>query len=224
MLSSDDLQRLTEACDGLAEAPLLIDDTPGMSVLELRAKTRRLVKRFAVEAVFVDYLQLMRAPNRTESRQQEVSEISRGLKALARELNIPVVVMAQLNRNPEQRTGNRPRMSDLRESGAIEQDADVIMLLHREEYYQKENPNPEIQGLAEVIVDKQRNGPTGIVKLFFNQRLTRFDNLAAGQEPSYVATAGYDSFAEYQSETSPPDYDEHVGRSLPAADEESAPF
>lgn len=224
MLSSDDLQNLTEACDGLAEAPLLIDDTPGMSVLELRAKTRRLVKRFAVEAVFVDYLQLMRAPNRTESRQQEVSEISRGLKALARELNIPVVVMAQLNRNPEQRTGNRPRMSDLRESGAIEQDADVIMLLHREEYYQKENPSPEIQGLAEVIIDKQRNGPTGIVKLFFNQRLTRFDNLAAGQEAAYATTAGYNSFAEYQSETSPPDYDEPAARSASGAEEESAPF
>lgn len=224
MLSADDLQRLTEACDGLAEAPLLIDDTPGMSVLELRAKTRRLVKRFAVEAVFVDYLQLMRAPGYSDSRQQEVSEISRGLKALARELSIPVVVMSQLNRNPEARTGNRPRMSDLRESGAIEQDADVIMLLHREEYYQKENPNPEIQGLAEVIIDKQRNGPTGIVKLFFSQKLTRFDNLSAAQEPSYAAAAGYDAYDEYQAEAPPPGYAPPPGRSASADDGESAPF
>lgn len=224
MCSDQDWQLLTDACEGLADAPLLIDDTPGMSVLELRAKTRRLCKKHRIEAVFVDYLQLMRAPGRSDSRQQEVSEISRGLKALARELNIPVVVMSQLNRNPEARTGNRPRMSDLRESGAIEQDADVIMLLHREEYYQKENPNPEIQGLAEIIVDKQRNGPTGIVKLFFNQRLTRFDNLAAGQEAAYAATGGYDSFAEYQSEAPPSDFDAPTGRSSPAADENSTPF
>lgn len=222
--SDRDWEDLTNASSGLQDAPLLIDDTPGMSVLELRAKTRRLRKRQAIEAVFVDYLQLMRAPGRSDSRQQEVSEISRGLKALARELNIPVVVMAQLNRNPEQRTGNRPRMSDLRESGAIEQDADVIMLLHREEYYQKENPNPEIQGIAEVIVDKQRNGPTGIVKLFFNQKLTRFDNLAAGQEAAYAASGGYDSYDEYQAEAPQPGFNPPAGRSTPSADEESAPF
>ena len=109
-------------------------------------------------------------------------------------------------------------MSDLCESGATERDADVIMLLHREEYYQKQNPNPEIQGLAEVIIDKQRNGPTGIVKLFFNQKLTRFDNLSAAQEPSYVAAAGYDSYDEYQAEAPRP------GRTAPADDSEVAPF
>ncbi len=224
MLADSDRDKLRDAGGDLHEAPLYIDDTPGMSVLELRAKSRRLRKRENIEAIFVDYLQLMRAPGYADSRQQEVSEISRGLKALARELNIPVVVLSQLNRNPEGRTGNRPRMSDLRESGAIEQDADVIMLLHREEYYQKENPNPETQGQAEVIVDKQRNGPTGIVKLFFNQKLTRFDNLNVGQEAAYAATGGYDSYDAYQAEAPAPGYTPPAGRSTPAADEESAPF
>lgn len=178
MLSDAEIQHLANVCDELSNVSLFVDDTPGMSVLELRAKSRRLRARYAVEAIFVDYLQLMSTPGRTESRQQEVSEISRGLKALARELNIPLVVLAQLNRNPEGRTDNRPRMSDLRESGAIEQDADVIMLLHREEYYKKEGCPEELRGVSEIIVDKQRNGPTGIVRLFFNNRYTRFDNYA----------------------------------------------
>jgi replicative DNA helicase len=163
-----------------------------MSVLELRAKSRRLKARFGIQAIFVDYLQLMSSPGRQESRQQEVSQISRGIKALARELNLPVVVLAQLNRNPEGRTDGRPRMSDLRESGAIEQDADVIMLLHREDYYKKENCPEELRGVSEVIVDKQRNGPTGIVKLFFNNRYTRFDNYApnaGGFVPDYAGSS-----------------------------------
>jgi replicative DNA helicase len=186
MLTELEIQSLASVCDELANVPLYVDDTPGMSVLELRAKSRRLKARYNIQVIFVDYLQLMHSPGRTESRQQEVSEISRGLKALARELNVPVVVMAQLNRNPEGRTDNRPRMSDLRESGAIEQDADVIMLLHREEYYKKDNCPEEMRGIAEIIIDKQRNGPTGVVKLVFNQRLTRFDNLAFSAEPAYT--------------------------------------
>jgi replicative DNA helicase len=185
MLGDAEFQQLTAVCGELHECPLYIDDTPGMSVLELRSKARRLKMRHDIAAVFVDYLQLMHSPG-AESRQQEVSTISRGLKALGRELNIPIVVMAQLNRNPEGRTGNRPRMSDLRESGAIEQDADVIMLLHREEYYHKDNVTDDIRGIAEVIVDKQRNGPTGIVKLHYNQKYTRFDN-----RTDISAEAGY---------------------------------
>jgi replicative DNA helicase len=186
MLNEQELADLQDACGQLADVPLFIDDTPGMSVLELRAKVRRLRARFGIECVFIDYLQLMSSPGRTESRQQEVSDISRGLKALARELNIPIVVLAQLNRNPEGRTDNRPRMSDLRESGSIEQDADVVMLIHREEYYKKENCPEELRGVSEIIVDKQRNGPTGVVRLFFNNRYTRFDNYAPNAPGGYV--------------------------------------
>jgi len=192
MMSDAEVAALHEACGQLADVQLFIDDTPGMSVLELRAKSRRLKARFGIQVIFIDYLQLMSCPGRQESRQQEVSQISRGIKALARELNIPVVVLAQLNRNPEGRTDNRPRMSDLRESGAIEQDADVIILLHREEYYKKENCPEELRGVSEIIVDKQRNGPTGIVRLFFNNRYTRFDNYApnaGGFVPDYAVQA-----------------------------------
>ncbi len=192
MMTDAEVAALHEACGQLAEVQLFVDDTPGMSVLELRAKSRRLKARFGIHAIFVDYLQLMSSPGRQESRQQEVSQISRGIKALARELNIPVVVLAQLNRNPEGRTDNRPRMSDLRESGAIEQDADVIILLHREEYYKKESCPEELRGVSEIIVDKQRNGPTGIVRLFFNNRYTRFDNYApnaGGYVPDYAVQA-----------------------------------
>ncbi|MEP0841719.1 MAG: replicative DNA helicase, partial [Phycisphaerae bacterium] len=191
MLSEFEIQQLAAAVGELENCPLYIDDTPGMSVLELRAKARRLRARYHIEAVFVDYLQLMRSPAHSENRQQEVAEISRGLKALARELHIPVIVMAQLNRNPEGRTDNRPRMSDLRESGSIEQDADVVLLLHREEYYKGENCPEELKNVAEVIIAKQRNGPVGTVKLFFNQALTRFDNLSMGGEPGYVPSAVY---------------------------------
>lgn len=186
MMNDDEKLLLHEVCGELHDVPLFIDDTPGMSVLELRAKSRRLKARFGIQAIFIDYLQLMSSPGRQESRQQEVSQISRGIKALARELNIPVVVLAQLNRNPEGRTDGRPRMSDLRESGAIEQDADVIILLHREDYYKKENCPEELRGISEIIVDKQRNGPTGIVKLFFNNRYTRFDNYAPNAGGVYV--------------------------------------
>ena len=165
------------------DMPLYVDDTPGLTVMQLRAKARRMVHRHAVKCIFVDYLQLMSSPGSSrDGRQNEVSAISRGIKALARELNIPVVCLAQLNRGAEQREGHRPRMADLRESGSIEQDADTIILLHREEYYHVGdhdwlNENPEKVGVAELIIAKQRNGPTGTVRLKWQPEFTRFDNL-----------------------------------------------
>ena len=184
LLSQDDFGRLSMAVGSLSEAPLYIDDTPGLTLLELRAKSRRMAARHDVKAIFVDYLQLMSAPG-SESRQQEVSVISRGLKALARELSVPVVCLSQLNRQAESREGHRPRMSDLRESGSIEQDADVVMMLHRESYYHRSDPeweqaNPERVNEAEVIIAKQRNGPTGTVHLVFDGATTRFKNMAHG--------------------------------------------
>ena len=184
MLNEHEIRQLQMICDELRDAPLFIDDTPGMTVLELRAKARRLWLQHKIKAVFIDYLQLMHTPG-AESRQQEIAIISRGLKALGRELNIPIISLAQLNRGTEGRDGHRPRMSDLRESGAIEQDADVVMLLHRPSYY---DPNEE-PNIAEVIIAKQRNGPTGTVKLHFDSRSTRFDNLSMAPE-SYSHDAG----------------------------------
>jgi replicative DNA helicase len=159
---------------------LFIDDTPGMTAMELRSKARRMKQMHDVAAIFVDYLQLMYVP-KVENRQVEIATISRGMKALARELNIPVVAMAQLNRMPEGRQDKRPLMSDLRESGAIEQDADVVLLIHREEYYKPHDDS--VKGKAELIIAKQRNGPTGLVELQFNKKLTRFAPLAVGPEP-----------------------------------------
>ena len=177
-LSEPEITKLQIAMGAMHDRPIFVDDTPGMSVMELRAKARRLKMLHDIKVVFVDYLQLMYDRASRESRQQEISAISRGLKALARELNIPVVAMAQLNRQVESRSGNRPRMSDLRESGAIEQDADVVILLHREEYYcvDKKNVPDEMRGKAELIVEKQRNGPTGVIELHFAPQFTRFDS------------------------------------------------
>jgi replicative DNA helicase len=195
VLSEADIETLQACCNEMFDMPLFVDDTPGMTPLELRAKARRLHQRHDIKAVFVDYLQLMYVP-RVESRQQEIATISRSLKALAREINVPVVAMAQLNRSPEGREGHRPRMSDLRESGAIEQDADVVMLLHREDYYKRPEDAPEIKGVAEVIIAKQRNGPVGTVQLNFNARLTRFDNLSLAPEPIDVGVQNdRDTFA-----------------------------
>ncbi|MDH7598155.1 MAG: replicative DNA helicase [Sedimentisphaerales bacterium] len=179
ILSTEHYRRLVEACGVLAEAPIFIDDASSLTPLELRAKARRLRNLYGIQCVMVDYLQLMHLgqPN-VESRQQEISTISRYLKGLARELNIPVVVLSQLNRAPEGREGHRPRMSDLRESGSIEQDADLIILLHREDYYRKGEPDYEQTNTAELIIAKQRNGPTGTVKLIFREQCTRFENLA----------------------------------------------
>lgn len=179
MLSEEDHRRLLDACADFKEAPLWIDDTPGMTAMELRSKARRLKQKHDIQVVFVDYLQLMYIP-RAESRQVEIATISRGLKGLARELNIPVVALAQLNRMPEGRSDKRPLMSDLRESGAIEQDADVVILIHRQEYYKPEDES--VKNQAELVIAKQRNGPTGSVTLHFDKKFTRFANLHVGPE------------------------------------------
>ena len=188
MLGSDDYSRLLTACGEISKLPIYIDDTPGLSLLAMRSKARRLKERHGVGFIAIDYLQLMSSGTRVESRQLEVSEISRGIKAMARELDVPVLCLSQLNRAAEQREGHRPRMSDLRESGSIEQDADVVMMLHREEYYHKSDPNwadenPDRVGTAEVIIAKQRNGPTGTVNLVWDGNTTRFRNQAYGHAP-----------------------------------------
>ena len=193
-LRDEDYTRLMAACNDLSDAPVFIDDTPGLTLLQLRSKARRMKDRNNIGAIVIDYLQLMSAGGRVESRQLEVSEISRGVKAMAREINVPVLCLSQLNRAAEQREGHRPRMSDLRESGAIEQDADVVMMLHREEYYHKGEPewadqNPDKAGLAEVIVAKQRNGPTGVVTLGWNAQSTRFQDLTYATPPPGGASA-----------------------------------
>jgi replicative DNA helicase len=172
-LSHQDWPKLTSAAGKLSEAPIFIDDTPGQTVLEVRAKARRLKMQHDIQLIVIDYLQLMQGVGRHESRQQEISEISRSLKALARELRVPVIAVSQLSRAVESRTGNRPMLSDLRESGAIEQDADVVVFLFREEYYA---PSEENRNKAEAIIAKQRNGPTGTCEMVFLKEWTRFDN------------------------------------------------
>ncbi|MGQ4584242.1 replicative DNA helicase [Lysobacter sp. F60174L2] len=175
-LEDEDWSRVTSAIRMLKEAKIFIDDTPGLSPDALRAKARRLKREHDLGLIVVDYLQLMAVPGNSENRATEISEISRSLKHLAKELNVPVIALSQLNRSLEQRADKRPVMADLRESGAIEQDADVIVFIYRDDYYNKEN-SPD-KGLAEVIIGKQRNGPTGSVKLKFFGEYTRFDNLA----------------------------------------------
>jgi replicative DNA helicase len=180
MLASSDWPLLTRAAAKLSNAPYYIDDTPAISPLELRSKARRLKAAHNIGLVVVDYLQLMRgATTKSENRQQEISEISRSLKALARELRVPVIAISQLSRAVESRQDHRPQLSDLRESGAIEQDADVVVLLVREDYY---DAKPENIGLAEIIIAKQRNGPTGSVKLRFSKQFVRFDNLETSHQ------------------------------------------
>ena len=176
MLSTEHYRRLVDACGILSAAPIFIDDTSSLTPLELRAKARRLKSQYDIKCVFIDYLQLMHMGTRVESRQQEITTISRYLKALARELSIPVIVLSQLNRSPEGRTDHLPRMSDLRESGSIEQDADVVMLLHREDYYHSGDKEYEPNNIANIIIAKQRNGPTGTVDLTFLDRFTKFGN------------------------------------------------
>lgn len=174
-LAPSDWPKLTAAAGTLSEAPIFIDDTPAISVMELRAKARRLFRaQHNIQLIVLDYMQLMRGSGKAESRQQEISDISRSLKELSRELNVPVLAISQLSRAVEARTDHRPQLSDLRESGAIEQDADVVVLILREEYY---NSTPENQGIAEIIIAKQRNGPVGSMKLAFIKEYTRFENL-----------------------------------------------
>lgn len=184
-LQDQDWPKLSRAVGMLTEAPIYIDDTPAISVLEMRAKVRRLAAQYDIGLIIVDYLQLMRGRSSTENRTQEISEISRSLKALAKEHKIPVIALSQLNRGLESRTDKRPMMSDLRESGAIEQDADVISFIYRDEVYNKAEDNPN-KGIAEIIIGKQRNGPTGTVKLTFLNSFTMFENLST-----------YDSADEY---------------------------
>jgi len=174
-LDDDDWPRLTSAVSLLDSAPIYIDDTPALTPIELRARARRLKREHNLGLIVIDYLQLMQVANTRENRATEISEISRNLKALAKELNVPVIALSQLNRSLEQRTDRRPVMSDLRESGAIEQDADVIMFIYRDEVYHDDSPQ---KGMAEIILGKQRNGPIGKVTLTFRGQFTRFENLA----------------------------------------------
>jgi replicative DNA helicase len=177
-LMREEWARLAGGIESLSRAKIFIDDTAGLSVLEMRAKARRLAAEHKkLDLIVVDYLQLMSAGGRIESRQQEVSKISRELKALAKELNVPVVALSQLSRAPEARNPPRPLMSDLRESGSIEQDADVVAFIYREDYYHETDEN---KGMAELIISKQRNGPTGTVKLAFLKEFTRFENYYGG--------------------------------------------
>jgi len=178
-LSQDEWQKLTRAVGPLSESPLFIDDSASLSVMEVRAKARRLKAEKGLQAVFVDYLQLMRGFSRSESRQQELSEISRSLKALAKELNVPVLALSQLSREVEKRPGRRPILSDLMESGGIEANADLVMFIYREAYY---NRDSEKGNIAEISIAKQRNGPTGVVELYFLDRYTKFANIT--REPS----------------------------------------
>jgi len=175
-LGEMDWPKLTNAAGLLSEAPLFIDDTPALTVLEMKAKSRRLKAEHGLGLIIIDYLQLMRGTAYRESREQEISEISRSLKALAKELNVPVIALSQLNRKVEDRTNRRPQMADLRESGAIEQDADVIVFIYRDEVYNKSEDNPK-KGIAEIIIAKQRNGPISTVELAFLEKYTSFENL-----------------------------------------------
>jgi replicative DNA helicase len=176
-LEDTDWRKLGDALGSLSEAPLFIDDTPSISLMEIRAKCRRLKQKEGLDLVIVDYLQLMSSHRRVDNRQQEVAEISRGMKMLAKELDVPVIALSQLSRQPESRTDKRPQLADLRESGSIEQDADIVGFIYRDEVYDEESPD---KGIAELIISKHRNGATGVVKLAFLNHLTKFANLARG--------------------------------------------
>ena len=181
-IQEEEWPRVTSAITLLSEAKIFIDDTPALSPAELRARARRLKREHDVGLIVIDYLQLMQVPGNKENRATEISEISRSLKAMAKEMNIPVIALSQLNRSLEQRTDKRPVMSDLRESGAIEQDADVILFIYREEVYDKESPK---KGSAELIIGKQRNGPIGTVNLTFLGQYTRFESIASEAHGRY---------------------------------------
>ncbi|MEW6278526.1 MAG: replicative DNA helicase [Candidatus Eremiobacterota bacterium] len=199
-LQDQDWQRITRAMNQLADAPLFIDDTSGITVLEMKAKCRRLQKRHGLDLIIIDYLQLMRGSGRIENRVQEISEISRQLKGLAKELRVPVIALSQVGRAVESRQDKRPSLSDLRESGAIEQDADVVAFIYRDEYY---NPHSQDTNMAEIIVAKQRNGPVDSVKLSFVKKFASFRNLEQRYDdpdagptppPNYGAVAEFSEF------------------------------
>ncbi|MEE8219562.1 MAG: DnaB-like helicase C-terminal domain-containing protein, partial [bacterium] len=198
-LSKKDWGPLSLAAGNLAEVPIFIDDTAVMTDLEIRAKSRRIKAEKNIGLIIVDYLQLVRGRDRHESRHQEVSDVTRSLKALAKELEVPVIAVSQLSRAVEQRQGRRPQLSDLRESGAIEQDADLVVFIYRADAYAREEtsdetkgkrytdsppPENETEGIAEIIIGKQRNGPTGMVKLAFLKEYARFENLSRRMEPA----------------------------------------
>ena len=179
-LQNSDWEKVSRAVTRLSDAPIFIDDNPRLTVMDIRARARRLKKQQGdLGVVLIDYLQLMTGRSRAENRQVEVAEMSRGLKILARELECPVIALSQLSRGLEQRPDKRPMLSDLRESGSLEQDADVVLFLHRPEMY-SDNPTPEEQGLAEIIVAKHRSGPTGTARLAWLGNYARFENMAKG--------------------------------------------
>ena len=184
-IKDDDLEKLVHAADELGQAKIYIDDTPAITVLEIRAKARRQQRDKGLDMIIVDYLQLMRGSRRSESREREIAEISGSLKALAKELSIPVIAVSQLSRQTESRSDRRPQLADLRESGAIEQDADLVLFIHRADVYRKDPE--EKDGIAELIIGKQRNGPTGTIKLAFLEKrgVPSFENLAPGYEDDY---------------------------------------
>jgi len=191
-LTDDDWTKISHAVGRLSSAPLWIDDNPNTTVMEIRAKARRLKSRVgSIGMIVVDYLQLMSGRDRAENRQVEVSEISRSLKILARELECPVVALSQLSRNLEQRQDKRPMLSDLRESGSIEQDADVVMFLYRDEVYDVESPD---QGMAEVLVAKHRSGPTGRVKLAWLKHYTKFADMAKTSDDDAPTPQNYEEY------------------------------
>lgn len=200
-LSREEWARIASALGRLADAKIFIDDTPGISILEMRAKARRLAaEQKGLDLIIVDYLQLMSGSSRrTESRQQEVSLISRELKSLAKELNVPLIALSQLSRAPENRTDHRPQLADLRESGAIEQDADVVAFIYREEQYNRTDEN---ENKAEIIIAKQRNGPTGMVELAFLKQFTRFENLY--RDPDHYLPSSSEGHAKSVSGKQPP--------------------
>jgi replicative DNA helicase len=184
-LEDRDMDRLVSQSGFLREAPLYIDETGAMSPLDVRARARRVKARHGLGLIVVDYIQLMQVPGTKDNRTNEIAEISRSLKALGKELEVPVIALSQLNRGVEQRDNKRPRMSDLRESGGIEQDADLVLFIYRDEVYNKDSPD---KGVAEILIAKQRNGPLGVVKTAFLGEYTRFDNLAQ----DYAGYADYD--------------------------------
>lgn len=193
-LGERDFPLLVDAASHIADAPIFIDDTPALRIGDLKAKCRRLHRDQAISLVIVDYLQLMRSPEYSDSREQEISDISRSLKGLAKELRVPVLALSQLNRSVESRTDKRPVMSDLRESGAIEQDADIIMFIYRDEVY---NADTIDKGIAEVIVSKHRSGPTGMVRLAFNPEFTRFDRLMERDDSEIFSEAEDGSLPDF---------------------------